>query len=70
MTGTIKRVVQDRGFGFIKGENEVEYFFHRSSVAGEFHELEEGAAVTFDEEPGSPKGPRAHHVQLRDSVTA
>lgn len=70
MTGTIKRVVQERGFGFIKGENEVEYFFHRSGVLGSFDELEEGSAVTFEEEPGSPKGSRARRVQLRDSVMA
>jgi CspA family cold shock protein len=70
MTGTIKRVVADRGFGFIKGENDVEYFFHRSSVTGQFQDLEEGAAVTFEVEEPSAKGPRANRVQLRDTVTA
>jgi cold shock CspA family protein len=39
-------------------------------VFGSFDELEEGSAVSFEEEPGSPKGPRARHVQLRDTVTA
>jgi hypothetical protein len=28
-TGTIKRIVADRGFGFIAAEDEKEYFFHR-----------------------------------------
>ena len=68
MTGTIKMVNRERGFGFIKGENDVEYFFHRSGVLESFDELEEGTAVSFEEEPGSPKGPRANRVTL--AVTA
>jgi len=32
--GTIKRLVMDRGFGFLSGEDGKEYFFHRSSVEG------------------------------------
>ena len=31
--GTIKKLVADRGFGFIKGE-QGELFFHRSEVQG------------------------------------
>ena len=31
-TGTIKKVVADRGFGFIAAEDKKEYFFHRSGV--------------------------------------
>jgi len=30
--GTIKRVVHERGFGFITGEDGTEYFFHRSAL--------------------------------------
>jgi cold shock CspA family protein len=29
-TGTIKRIVADRGFGFIAAEGEKEYFFQTS----------------------------------------
>lgn len=60
--GTIKRLVRDRGFGFIRDEGGQEWFFHRSSVQGNFDDLNEGQRVTFDEEP-SPKGPRAGNIR-------
>ena len=31
-TGTIKKVVADRGFGFITAEDAKEYFFHRDGL--------------------------------------
>ena len=31
-TGTIKKVVADRGFGFIAAEDAKEYFFHRGAL--------------------------------------
>jgi CspA family cold shock protein len=63
-TGTVKRVVADRGFGFIAADDEKEYFFHRSGLeAGtEFESLNGGETVEFDVEE-SPKGPRAVHVK-------
>ena len=54
--GTIKRLVRDRGFGFIRDDGGQEWFFHRSSVQGSFDQLNEGQRVSFDEEP-SAKGP-------------
>ena len=60
--GTIKRLVRDRGFGFIRDEGGQEWFFHRSSVQGSFEQLKEGQRVDFDEEP-SAKGPRAGNVR-------
>ena len=63
-TGTIKKVVADRGFGFISAEDEKEYFFHRSGVdaALDFDRLNGGERVEFDIEQ-SPKGPRAANVR-------
>jgi CspA family cold shock protein len=62
--GTIKRLVRDRGFGFVRDEAGQEWFFHRSSVAnGAFDQLNEGQRVSFDEEP-SNKGPRASNIRL------
>jgi CspA family cold shock protein len=63
-TGTVKRIVADRGFGFIAAEDEKEYFFHRSGLdpSLEFDRLVEGISVEFDVET-SPKGPRAVRVR-------
>jgi CspA family cold shock protein len=62
-TGTIKKLVSDRGFGFIAAADGHEYFFHRSGVNGDFEQMREGQAVTFEVEQ-SPKGPRAKQVSL------
>lgn len=62
--GTIARLLIDKGFGFIRDENGVEHFFHRSSVRGAVFELlREGQPVEFTNED-SPKGPRAADVRL------
>ena len=63
-TGTIKKVVAERGFGFIAAEDGKEYFFHRSGVdaALDFDRLNGGERVEFDIEQ-SPKGPRAANVR-------
>ncbi len=67
--GTIKRLVRDRGFGFIRDEGGQEWFFHRSAVTtGTFEQLNEGQRVAFDEEP-SAKGPRAGNIRS-DSTAA
>jgi cold shock protein len=60
--GTIKRLVRDRGFGFIRDDGGQEWFFHRSAVQGSFDQLNEGQRVSFDEEP-SANGPRAGNVR-------
>ena len=63
MQGTIKKVVRDRGFGFIHGDDGREIFFHRSSLQRlNFDTLMEGEKVEFDVERGE-KGPRAINVR-------
>ncbi len=60
--GTIKKLVSDKGFGFIKGDSD-EFFFHRSAVEdGSFEDLREGQTVEFVEGNG-PKGPCAENVR-------
>jgi CspA family cold shock protein len=61
--GIIKKVVADRGFGFITGTDGKEYFFHRNNVVPplEFDRLVGGEAVTYELE-ADPKGPRAIQV--------
>ncbi len=63
-TGTIKKVVADRGFGFITAEDAKEYFFHRGALdqSIDFDRLVGGERVTFEIET-SPKGPRASQVR-------
>jgi CspA family cold shock protein len=61
-TGTIKRLQRDKGFGFIRDGAGQDFFFHRSSVQGDFDGLREGQRVNFEEEP-SPKGLRAGNVR-------
>ena len=63
-TGTIARLLIDKGFGFIRDESGIEHFFHRSSVRGAVFELlREGQRVEFTPEE-SGKGPRAGEVRL------
>jgi len=62
-SGTIKKLVSDRGFGFIAAEDGKEYFFHRSGSDADFDRLQGGEKVTFQVE-ASPKGPRAAKVQV------
>ncbi len=60
--GTIKKLISEKGFGFIEGERG-ELFFHHSAVEeGSFEELREGQTVEFTEGRG-PKGPRAESVK-------
>ena len=62
-TGTIKKVVSDRGFGFITADDAKDYFFHRDALDSslEFDRLNGGEKVEFEIEQ-SPKGPRASRV--------
>ncbi len=63
-SGTIARLLIDKGFGFIRDESGMEHFFHRSSVRGAVFELlREGQRVDFTPEE-SGKGPRAGEVRL------
>lgn len=63
MTGTIKKIVGDRGFGFITPEGETkDIFFHSKDLNGvAFEELQEGDTVTFEVTDGQ-KGPAATNV--------
>ena len=63
-TGTVKKVVADRGFGFITAEDAKEYFFHRSALDSslDFDRMIGGERVEFEIEQ-SPKGPRAARVR-------
>jgi len=62
--GKIKKLVRDRGFGFISDTDGREVFFHQNSlVEVKFEALTEEQAVSYDIEK-SDKGPRAINVHL------
>lgn len=61
-TGTIKKLVADKGFGFISGDKG-DLFFHISALQDcDFESLAVGQAVEYEEGEG-PKGPRASVVR-------
>ena len=66
-TGKIKKLVRNRGFGFITASDGEEVFFHSSACqSGEFDSLNEGQEVTFERETDA-KGQRASDVRAKTS---
>ena len=46
LNGTIKKVMSDKGFGFVASDEGTEYFFHQSGCSGvQFYELREGLTL-------------------------
>jgi len=70
-TGTVKKVISDRGFGFITADDGKEYFFHRNALQAslDFDRMRGGEKVDFDIEQ-SPKGPRANNVRAAEAVAS
>ena len=61
--GKIKKMVRDRGFGFIRGDDGKEVFFHRSGLnAADYDGLSEGDTVEYVVQEG-PRGARAENVR-------
>lgn len=64
MTGVVIRIVKDKPFGFIRGEDGNEYFFHSSSVKnGKFLNVRENQNVEFEPHE-TEKGYRAEDVYI------
>jgi CspA family cold shock protein len=65
MTGKIKTLRADKGFGFIKDDDGgKEYFFHQSAIYGEgIDMLRVGDSVEYSLGADGPKGPRAENVR-------
>ena len=66
--GKIKRLVADRGFGFLEGEEGQDLFFHHSEVQGStIEQLEEGQNVSYAVGQGR-KGPCATSIRVAVSA--
>jgi CspA family cold shock protein len=63
--GTIKKLIADRGFGFIQTAEGTDLFFHSSEVQGVgFSGLIEGRVVEFEKGQGRDGRPCAVSVRL------
>jgi CspA family cold shock protein len=61
--GRVKKLVPERGFGFVRGDDGKEVFFHRSGLgANDYDALSEGDVVEYVVQEG-PRGPRAENVR-------
>jgi CspA family cold shock protein len=61
--GKIKKLVRDRGFGFVRGDDGKEVFFHRSGLGStDYDSLSEGDVVEYVVQEG-PRGARAENVR-------
>ena len=68
--GKIKKLVRDRGFGFVRGDDGKEVFFHRSGLgATDYDSLSEGDVVEYVVQEG-PRGARAENVRAVTEVPA
>ncbi len=67
--GKIKKLVTDRGFGFISREGEGDLFFHHTALQGadyriDFNSIREGQEVEFEVGTGRDGRPQAIKVKL------
>lgn len=68
--GKIKKMVRDRGFGFIRGDDGKEVFFHRSGLQStDYDALSEGDSVEYVVQEG-PRGARAENVRAASDEAA
>ena len=68
--GTIRRLIADRGFGFIQTAEDKDLFFHRSKLEGvEYSSLREGQEVEYEVGQGRNGRPEAVGVRLAQPKT-
>ncbi|MFC2017532.1 cold-shock protein [Chloroflexota bacterium] len=65
--GLIRRLITDRGFGFIQTEEGTDLFFHRSVLEEvDYSSLAEGQQVEFEIGQGRDGRPQAVKVRLAE----
>ena len=63
MKGTVKNFNKEKGYGFIRAEDNRDYFFHYSAlIMDDYKPAEKGENVEFEIEE-SDRGPRAKNVK-------
>jgi len=63
--GTIRKLITDRGYGFIKTERGEDLFFHRNELQGvDYNSLREGQQVEFKVGQVRTSRPEAVRVRL------
>lgn len=68
MEGIVKWFSNKKGWGFITGDNENEYFVHYSGIISnnEYKSLTEGSKVVFEIQETN-KGPQAVNVVIEEA---
>jgi len=61
-TGTVKWFDPKKAYGFITGDDGVDYFAHCSAIVGGKKTLEKGDRVEFEPASTTDRGPKALHV--------
>ncbi|WP_340112356.1 cold shock domain-containing protein [Maribellus sp. FJH33] len=64
MEGTVKWYDSVKGYGFIQGDDNKDYFVHRTGVKDDVFSLEAGQSVVFEVKDGE-KGPVAFDVETK-----
>jgi cold shock CspA family protein len=68
MTGQITKLLYEKNFGFIRGSDEQEYFFHRSDITTHWDDLDSDMRNTIIQVEFTPdkteKGLRAYEVRV------
>jgi len=68
--GTIKKLIRDKGYGFIQTEEGKELFFHQSQLQGvDYSSLKEGQEVEFEVGKHRDGRPEATKVNLPSPKT-
>ena len=71
-SGRVKKLVRDRGFGFVQRDNGSEYFFHLTDleVGLAWEAIEEGRAIAFDVRREPVGGKAGAAARIRDAGPA
>jgi cold shock CspA family protein len=71
MTGEVINILEHQGYFFVRGEDGIEYFAHKTALRQcRWEDLVQGQRVDFDPSQHPLKGPRTDRVQPISSAAA